>query len=272
MGVKLIATDLDGTLMNSKNQITVDTINTLRKASENGIFIVPATRRCVELIPRELSTAINISYVITANGAGIWDNKMKKFLFRKLMPEGVTQVILDHIRGKEGYVEIFCKGKSYVDIESMKHLSGNFHDENFVEYYKHNHVFVSDLRNRDDILEQAEKINLFYLSSDVKKSLERKLKSDGRCALTSSISGNMEIQNGKVNKGSSLKLLCSMLNIDMEEVVAFGDSDNDMEMLQIAGIGVAMKNACPQIQDRVQRKTLSNDNSGVAAYINNFIL
>lgn len=95
-------------------------------------------------------------------GTAIWDYKKENFLFRRLMPKGVAHIVLDHIWGKEGYTEIFCKGKSYVDIEQMKHLSENFQDENFVEYYKHNHVFVFDLRNRDDILGQAEKINLFY--------------------------------------------------------------------------------------------------------------
>lgn len=272
MNVNLIATDLDGTLMNSKNQITDNTINVLREASEKGILIVPATGRCVELIPRELLSAINIRYAIVANGAGIWDYKEKKFLFRKLMPEGVAAMILEEVSGKNGYVEVFCKGKSYVDIEEMKNLSENFRDQNFIKYYRQNHIFVSGLAGRKDILSQAEKINLFYLSPDVKENLEYKLRSDGRCAVTSSISGNIEIHNEGVNKGSTLKLLCSMLNICMEEVVSFGDSDNDMEMLQLAGVGVAMENACKKISNIANIQTNSNDENGVADYIRNCIL
>lgn len=79
MRVKLIATDLDGTLMNSKNQITDDTINTLRKASEARILVVPATGRYVELIPRKLSAAINFRYAITANGDGYLGLQERKF-------------------------------------------------------------------------------------------------------------------------------------------------------------------------------------------------
>lgn len=267
MTEKMIVVDLDGTLMNERNQITKETIDILQTAAEAGTLIVPATGRCTALIPYELKAVGGIRYAIVANGAGIWDYKAKQFCYRQLMPEGIISMILDNMKQAEGYVEIFANGEAYVDINQMDNLSEDVYDRNFVKYYTQNHVFLTDLRNRNDILEQAEKVNLFYLSPEKKKKLERLIREDGRCAITSSISGNMEIQNKKVNKGSTLKILCDMQNIAPEEVIAFGDSDNDFEMLQFAGTGVAMGNACPRIRQVADDIALTNEENGVAVYL-----
>ena len=265
--IRLFAADLDGTLLDSRNRITSRTLEVLGRAGEHGISVVPATGRCCALIPAKLRKLQSVRYAIVSNGAGIWDCHRDRFLYRETMPESCAGEILDWLEGNRGLAEVFVRGEAYADIRSLIGLNEGITDRNFVDYFSENHIFVEKLVKRRDLLEDAEKINLYFLDPDGRKQLEQQLRSDGRLALTSSISGNLEVQASCVNKGTALRYLCRTLEIPLEETAAVGDSDNDLEMLEAAGIGAAMENAGRQVKDGADFIIGHHDRNGAAEFL-----
>lgn len=267
MGIRLIAVDLDGTLLNEENQISPRTIEALTRAEEQGILIVPATGRCKALLPRELLQNLKIRYTILENGAEIWDCEEGRALYKQRLKEETTRWIYQKVRNREGFAEFFRNGEAYAEISSLERLREDQVDRNFINYFRQNHIFVQNLEQLPDVLEQTEKINLYDLPSSLRAELVAALERDESCTVTSSAGNNLEVQGYEIEKGKALRILCEQLNILPEEVLAFGDGQNDLEMLRYAGTGIAMGNADGAIRQEADGVTRSNRADGVAVYL-----
>lgn len=228
--VRLAAFDLDGTLLDSANKISDFTIRQIQKAIDRGIEIVIATGRSVPLFPEELKRVSGIRYAIVENGAGIYDLKNQRFLFRRTIPYDIVRKIADCLEVADGFAEFFSEGNVYSDIENISRLNQVDKDGNFVSYFRQNHTFVNHLKAQDRLLENIEKINLFFVNQNVQEKIKMVLKEETEVSATSSIADNIELQNSSVSKASGLKWLCDMLGIKKEEIIAVGDGDNDRKM------------------------------------------
>ncbi|MFR7848631.1 MAG: HAD family hydrolase [Coprococcus phoceensis] len=109
--VRLAAFDLDGTLLDSANKISDFTIRQIQKAIDRGIEIVIATGRSVPLFPEELKRVSGIRYAIVENGAGIYDLKNQRFLFRRTIPYDIVRKIADCLEVADGFAEFFFRRK-----------------------------------------------------------------------------------------------------------------------------------------------------------------
>ena len=116
-------------------------------------------------------------------------------------------------------------------------------EKTFVDYFLSRHVYVKDFYHQKDILDQAEKINIYFDDMETSRALREKWQDLDDVAVTTSISGNAEFNAAGVDKGVGLAMLRTKLGIDRMHVIAFGDNENDLEMLEGAGIGVAMGNS-----------------------------
>lgn len=170
--VRLAAFDLDGTLLDSANKISDFTIRQIQKAIDRGIEIVIATGRSVPLFPEELKRVSGIRYAIVENGAGIYDLKNQRFLFRRTIPYDIVRKIADCLEVADGFAEFFSEGNVYSDIENISRLNQVDKDGNFVSYFRQNHTFVNHLKAQDRLLENIEKINLFFVNQNVQEKIK----------------------------------------------------------------------------------------------------
>ena len=265
--IRLAAVDLDGTLMDSANHIGEAAIRRIGLLNEAGCLVVPCTGRYLGSIPRELLQMGKIRYAITANGAQIWDVGSLTSLYRVKLPSGVVKEVLEAMKGKEGYIELFSQGRSYINEGDVQKAARKVTDDNFIRYFQKDHVMVPSLYGLEALLEEAEKLNVFFLEDRHREMLKARLEARGDVRITSSMAGNIEINGASVNKGRAMEWLCGRLGIGREATLAIGDGDNDMEMIEFAGYGIAMGNSPEELKERADYVTGDHDSGGAEAVL-----
>lgn len=271
----IIAVDMDGTLLNSANRISERTREVLQWLIDEGHYVVPATGRTRILIPEEFSVLQGVKCGITENGAVVWDYDKNEMIWRKPMPEGIVSDIFKDVQesGISGWIgEAYTKGIAYADAADREFVIAKADklEKTFVDYFLDRHEFVENLAGRKDILDCSEKVNIYFDNLDNSRNLREKWKDMEDVAVTTSISGNAEFNSAGVDKGVGLAMLRSRLGIDRAHVIAFGDNENDLEMLEAAGIGVAMGNAKQYVKDVANEVTGDNDHDGVAEFLEKY--
>lgn len=271
MAVKLIAMDLDGTLM-SPDHITVTekTRLALEKAHNMGIKTVIATGRTLSVIHNVLEQVPFIDYVIYSNGAVVFDRCKGKNIYTNAMPHKIADSIVDILEDYPVYYELYANGVSNTQPSKAEFFKNKDLPPEFLDFYMQSLVMqdsLKDFSKNNDI----EKINLFYFDGEYYEEIKEKLFNVPNVNFTSPVSGDIEMTCSGVNKGNALDNMCKELNFTPDEVMAFGDADNDIEMLQFAGYGIAMGNASEECKMAAKYETLSNGEDGIAAAIEKFV-
>jgi len=266
----IIAVDMDGTLLNSENKISERNRNVLQRLIDDGHYVVPATGRTRELIPREFSVLRGVKWGIVENGCVVWDYDKNEMIWRKTMPKGMVSKILKDVENSDakGWIaEAYANGIAYSDADARDYVASvvdkDLLEKTFVDYFLSRHVYVKDFYHQEDILDQAEKINIYFDDMETSRALREKWQDLDDVAVTTSISGNAEFNAAGVDKGVGLAMLRTKLGIDRMHVIAFGDNENDLEMLEAVGCGVLMGNAPSELQKHFSFVTKSNDQDGI---------
>lgn len=284
--IKLIAVDLDGTLLDGENRIDGRNIRALQRALDMGIYVVPATGRCMGVFPQELTGLTGLRYAVTENGALIWDYQGERELRRWGLPRGKAEKILRlaegeragaggnpaHGRGFRVYAEVFVHGQAYADIRSLEGIEATPLGMNFIRYFTENHNFVSGLCAQQKLLDAAEKVNLYFPDSADGAGVRSRLEQDASIKIASSICGNVEVTAAGVEKGAALWELAQQLGIGRREILVFGDNENDLGMFAAAGTAVAMGNAGERVRQAAGHVTETNDEAGVAAFLEKYVI
>ena len=257
---KLIAFDLDNTLLNTKKEVTPETFRVLEKAASLGIEIVPVTGRVWSSVPESVKGMKFVRYAVTLNGAEVYDIKNSRTLLEALMPVERVEtlcrvfedlgVVYDFVAGGQGWMKKECWDK----IDSVTH--GKWQADIMKSTRKPTDDFFGKLYTRDAVLRE----NLLNALPVVFP----------RALFTSSVPNNIEINDLNANKGAGLKFIADYLNIPVSATMAFGDGLNDMSMISAAGIGVAMGNACNELLEIADHVTSDCDHDGVAEAIKTF--
>lgn len=272
MKIQLVAIDMDGTLLNNQGKVSEKNQTILKKAMDAGIFIVPATGRMLNTLPVELQNMEKIAYVITSNGAAVYETSTKQPIATDLMPISDVLSLFDIFSEFDIIVEAYIDGHGYYEQNIFNRLDEFQVPTAFREQYANRKTGVEHLadfikaKNRP-----VEKINLPWLKQDIKERLIEILKDLNFISLTSSLKENIEINHAGVNKGNGLKQLCKILNLKKSQVMAIGDNLNDADMLLAAGHAVAMENAIDEIKAISTFITKSNSEDGVAHAIETLI-
>lgn len=271
MSIKLIAIDMDGTLLNSNGMISNRNREALQKAIDSGILIVPATGRVLETLPEPLKQMKAIKYVITSNGAAVYDKMREETIYTNLMPKEKVVALFEILNRYDIIVEIYIEGKGYFEERFLTRLEEYHVPKSFQKLYETIKNPVPDIfefikNNQKDI----EKLNMPWLKAEKREHLLQDLKTFPGICVTSSLKTNVEINNSGVNKGEAVKGLCQKLHLNLEEVMAIGDSYNDREMLEAVGTAVVMENGEYEIKKLGKFITRSNDDDGVAYAIEKF--
>lgn len=271
MNIKMIALDLDGTLLNSKLEITPYSIDVLNKIMDAGVEIVICTGRTLSELPDEFKYMPKIKYYITSNGAVIWDRHELRMIYENPIAAEDVKELMGILQPYDMRIELFALGRVFI---SQKCYS------RFYEYGGLNHdEFLLKTRTPVDSIEDfteafnqpVDKFNLFFKTKEERQIAWNEAVSHG-FNVTSSFEQNMEVNSPTANKGVGLKALAYQLNISPNEIVAMGDNLNDMTMLRFVGHPIAMGNAVSELKDIATYITKSNNEDGVAYAIEKLLL
>ncbi len=271
MAVKLIAMDLDGTLMSSDHiTVTEKTKKALLKAHHLGIKTAIATGRTLSVIGNVLEQVPFIDYVIYSNGASVFDRCKGENVYTSAIPSETVSRLVAVLESYPVYYELYAGGCIHSQADKGKYFKNKDLPQEFLDFYLENiknHASLSEYAEKNDI----EKINLFYFGGEFYDEIKRKLLAVSGIDYTSPVSGDIEMTAKGVNKGAALDNLCKAINFTPDEIMSFGDADNDIEMLQFSGCGIAMANASEECKRAAKYETLSNAQDGIAAAIEKFI-
>lgn len=241
--IKLVASDLDGTLLNKNKEITPRLFEALEKLNELGIYFVPSTGRPFGTVPQAIKELPFLKYVITSNGATIYDAEKKENIIENFLTPEAVDAVIEIARELPVITEYFIEGKAYIAKKVYDDLTPFDLTDSHMTYIKNSRTPVEDfwneMKRNNTVLEN---INLVFKDMDLRKETWDRLKALGLASVTAATTKNIEITSLYATKAKALEKLCEVLGFTSENVLAMGDGDNDMPMIQFAGIGVAMAN------------------------------
>ena len=271
MPIKIIATDLDGTLMSPDHvTITERTKNALLKAHSMGIKIAIATGRTLGFITPVVEQIPFVDFVIFSNGASVYDVKSQKIIYKNHIPPESTHKILEKLHGLNVYYNTYVDSTVYIQDGKQQFYTSRDLPEDFLKLF-----MASSKTCKNLALElngkSAEIIAVYSSDEALRNKLCEYFKSLG-LLVTASLKDEIEATVPSANKGTALKGLCELLQIKREEAMAFGDALNDIQMIEFAGSSFAMGNACEELKKAASFITLSNAEDGLAAAVEKYAL
>lgn len=271
--IRLIAMDLDGTLLTTDKRLTARNRSAMEKAAEMGNYIVPATGRIYAGLPEEIRELPFIRYLILANGAAVYDREEDQVLYRAEIPQQTALQVFDWLDGFPAIYDCYQDGQAYMTAEMLKKADRYAPSPIYLKMILSLRKPVSDLKEQIRKRGGAvQKIQAFCQTVETQELVMQKTAERfPQLAVTSSIARNIEINDGRANKGAALQALCEYLGIGTEGAVAFGDGSNDLSMIRAAGIGVAMENGVQAAKDAADRIAPGNDEDGVGRVIEDLI-
>lgn len=272
MKYKMVAIDLDGTLLNRNKEITASTKETILKAQNKGVKVALATGRIYRSALLYAQFIGLNTPVIACNGAIMGQVDGKNIFNPLALDKNVIIKAAKICKELDIVYYLYTKEKIYVD-KNIEFFRAHLLKELQVDAEKYIHM--EQLNNIDSIKNIDEDIYkmTIYDSKEEKIDLAlNKINQIKDAFVTSSSARNIELTNIKATKGNALKRLAEFYNIKQSEIIAIGDSYNDHRMIEYAGLGVAMGNAREDIKLMADYITLSNENEGVAKVFNKFIL
>lgn len=263
--IRLVAFDLDGTVLNSKKEISPRTKEALRRAAAQGIRLVPATGRMLYEIPKNVYPGIPyVSCAVTANGARVYRLPEKEpVLSREFSVLDARKIIGESRRYKAvlyvGYGEdgiLDDRGAAWEDprVKEVILRIEQACSFGFADTY----ADLAAWKNPPC------KFTLIFADPDERARAVQSFLQLLDCNMTSSDALNLELTPKGASKGSALAFLMAHEGIEAHQVMAIGDSDNDHEMLLTAGFSVAMGNAAPALKKAADFVTASCDEDGMA--------
>jgi Cof subfamily protein (haloacid dehalogenase superfamily) len=279
--IKLIATDMDGTLLNAAHEISEENIQAIEYAQSQGITVVIATGRAFyEANTPIAQTDLKLPY-ICLNGAEVRDESFNISSTSNLNRELIDR-ITDVLNRESIYYQIYTNIGIYTenpqrDLDIYIDIAERAGQQADVEKIKAgiqkriDNGTLKVVDNYDKIKDTPGEIVMKILAfdSDLEKidRVSEELAQSGSLAVSSSSRGNIEITHADAQKGIALQTIADRLQVDMSDVMSIGDNLNDVSMLERAGYSVAMANATDEVKATAKFETESNENSGVGKAI-----
>jgi len=267
MNIQLLALDLDGTTMRTNNTLAPDVKNAIERAILSGIEVAVISGRPYTSMPREILEIRGIRWIVASNGAAIYQNGVRVHADR--LRETDVLRILDLTKEHDLIWEAFCGNETCSDKRYYDNPLQYGCSPAYVDYVRTSRGCCSDMRGY--IFQNRRRLDcLDFVSTDsrLRQTLWAQLESAlPGVYITSSSRNFVEMMNRSANKANALRQLCARMNIDIKNTAAAGNADNDADMLALAGIGAAVRNAAPACLNVADAVIPSNDEGGVRELI-----
>lgn len=273
MKYKLLAMDMDGTLLNSSKEVSEESRDALRRAAEKGVKLVICTGRIYTSARYYAGLIGTEAPIIASNGAYIREKDRGEIIFEKYLQADKVLKMVEMSEGYGFFPHVFTSDAVFA--KKLSYFSAH--------YKKGNDLLPEELRVRieivDDlkpyILQNKDNIIKFVTATDDIENLMRlrkEIEGQLEVSIVSSAQNNIEIMEEGVSKGNAVRSLAEYFGFKREEVICIGDNENDMSMIEYAGLGIAMGNSEESLKNIANYITDTNDNHGVAKAIEKFIL
>lgn len=288
---KLIAIDLDGTLLNSYGQVSEKNKEYINKAINNGAEVVIASGRPVSSA-RSIANEINANnYIICGNGSILYDLQNNQILYNKFIEKNKVLQIIKICEENSIYYNIYTENLTITKSLNYNTLVYNYENQNKPEEQRTNIKIANDIYKYIDESEDTNVLKITICDNsniifgriikrlrDIKnidvldvEHMSRKTIKNG----TSEVKIEYyytEVTSQNVNKWNAIEKLASELNINKEEIMSIGDNINDKEMIKNAGLGVIMGNSAPYMKEFADAEVATNNEDGVAEAIEKYVL
>lgn len=267
---KLIAFDMDGTLLNSQKKIRKETLQAVDRASSAGKEVVLCTGRCIAELREYLRKLPGVRYIVGVSGALVYDVRKDREIYTVGIPAKQVRHIFEtiqnidampHIMNHESFVSEsdFCNMEHF-DMKAYIPLFENAATkvENLYDYYCQHEMPVA-------------KFNIYHATGEGRDRTKKKLADTG-FELINAERTSVEISAQGTTKGTGLEKLCGHLNIGMDEAIAVGDADNDIDVLEKAGLAIAMGNANEKVKSVCDVVVSDCDSNGCVEAIEKYLL
>ena len=288
---KIVAVDLDGTLLNSFGEVSLATKETLNKVKERGVEVVLASGRTIDSV-ENLSLELNTSrYIISGNGAILYDVQEKEILHNRFLSKKQVLDIIKICDENSIFYNVYAENEIITPNLSYNVLF--YHKEN-VNKEESKRTVINVVENVSKYIEESDKneylkVTICDETKFIFNSIIRKLRTYGDIDVldvshmsrkkikvgTTDVDVEYfytEITNKNVNKWTALEVLLKRLNIEREEVMAIGDNINDKEMIEEAGLGIVTGNSSPMMKEIADVVVADNNSDGVKEALEKYIL
>lgn len=261
---KLIALDLDGTLLTTQKRLSDRTRRAIAEASAAGVEPVVVTGRPLSGLPVELEEIPQIRFAITSNGAVTTDLRTGHAIRSRLIEPSAAAKIIP-VPEEAGWIySVFIDGTGYCNPSAYQHLRELFTGTALDDYVQRSRRQTDDMENL--ILSSGGVENIWIVCEDPEQAalLGRRIRDRLNLQIFRTAPKDIEVGAPAADKGAALEDLYQSLGIPREHVFAIGDNHNDLSMLLSAGTAIAMGNASGEIRAIAGQITDTNDNDGVA--------
>lgn len=268
--IRLIATDIDGTLLPSGwDHIPERTLNALQAAIDRGIFVVPCSGRLLGALPADLMALRDITWCITCNGASVIYLPTGECIYQRRIDCELAAELLRRLENYDVYASVYLPDGPYnrsVLPEKLKE-----HHASRIPYFS-----IHPQRDLPAFIEShgvaAEKIYIAAFSQEERERVRREFSNIPGIHITSSSKWNLEINNSEADKGRALAALSRHLGIPAENILAMGDNENDYTMLIFAGTAIVPANGTDVIRGIATDVVADCRRCGTAAWIEQNVL
>lgn len=271
MEYRLLAVDMDGTVLNREKKISPRTAAAIREALGRGKEVLFATGRCPTEAQEALKAFPEMNYVLCLSGALILDLRRGETLENITIPRPLVEQILSAADGLDAMVTLYAGDDVFVERKRKGNMA-YYGCQCFAKLYDDCAVWVENIRDvLNDHGDHIHKANIFCHGPEEWKKADEALRGLP-LNYASGIPNNYEISPQGVDKGVGLQKLCEAAGIPIQQTIAVGDEGNDAAMIRAAGLGIAMGNAPEQIKAQADAVTADCDHDGVAAVIETYLL
>ena len=267
---QLIAFDVDGTLVNSRKELTSAVKDAVRKARSFGKHVILSTGRTVDEVRPLMKDLEGVDISICTSGSLIYDFGQNKVISRKSLPEEVIEDIYAVAGTKDVMVQCMSEGHSVIAEDYLDKLE-QYHMGQYRALYTEIGTWVPDIW--EYILHSGhnvEKINVYHRTVEDREDSMSRLRENAEHVYSEVTS--IETTSLGVDKGQGLREVCTYLGIPVEETIAAGDADNDLSLLMAAGFAVAMGNANDNVKRISDVTVADNDSDGAAEAILRYLI
>lgn len=255
---KIISMDFDGTLLTSNKKITERTKNVLLYLKSKGYLIIGVTARNLVSVKSVLDLKM-FNYIILNNGANIYDVEKNEINNIAYIDKNTIDKLVNHF--EKDLIQIdYCTANRYYMKANEKHDLRDFI------------VYINGIEEVD---EPVSRMNLFFKTDEEllinRRIIENEFKTINVVGMKETDNKNskkwLTINPNNVNKFTTLKFICKQIGYTIDDIIFFGDGENDLILIENVGLGIAMENAIDIVKNKASKITLSNDNDGVAVFL-----